>query len=129
MNLYEYLINKSNRSTCAAAVAKEAYARFQAYGRTLAPHKDCDPFVFAFSEGGYQAFTFYPDQIVKNRQGDLAIVTGWKDTSSHGWLVRIKTADSEYDSLAEELSPAAFPKGLVEIIRGRVHGKVGEAFK
>ena len=55
----------------------------------------------------------------------------WAQTKRNvdGWLVRIKTADSEYDSLAEELSPAAFPKGLVEILRGRVHGKVDEAFK
>ena len=129
MNLYEYLMSKSNNTTRAAKEAKEAYERFLAHGRTLVPQQDCDPFVFAFCGHGAQAFTFYPDQIVKNRQGDLAIVTGWKDTSSHGWLVRIKTADSEYDSLAEELSPAAFPKGLVDIIRGRVHGKVDEAFE
>lgn len=125
MNLYNYLLTKSDNP---ARAAKEAYERFQAHGRTLVPERDCDPFVFAFAEGGYQAFTFKPDQVVKNKQGDLAIVTGWKSTPSHRWLVRIKTADSEYDSLAEELEPAAFPEGLVEILRGKVHDKVDEAF-
>ena len=129
MNLYEYLMSKSNNTTRAANEAKEAYKRFQAYARSSPVRDYYDPFVFAFCGHGSQAFTFYPDQIVKNRQGELAIVTGWKDTSSHGWLVRVKTAKGEYDSLAEELAPAAFPEGLVEILRGKVHGKVDEAFK
>lgn len=127
MNLYNYLMSKSNNGTRSAGEAKKAYERFQAHGRTLVPQQDCDPFVFAFAEGGYEAFTFRPDQVVKNRQGDLAIVTGWKRTSS-GWCVRIKTADREYDSCAEDLTPAAFPEGLVEILRGKVHTKVDEAF-
>ena len=126
MTLYNYLLIKSDNL---ARTAKEAYDRFQAHGRTLVPRQDCDPFVFAFTEGGYQAFTFRPDQVVKNKQGELAIVTGWKNTPSHGWLVRIKTASCEYDSCAEDLSPAAFPEGLVEILRGKVHTKVDEAFQ
>ena len=128
MNLYNYLMSKSNNTTRAAKEAKEAYERFRAHGRTLVPQQDCDSFVFAFISHGYQAFTFKPDQVVKNRQGELAIVTGWTYTSVHGWLVRVKTACSEYDSCADDLTPAAFPEGLVEILRGKVHGKVDEAF-
>lgn len=129
MNLYDYLMSQSNNTTRAAKEAKEAYERFHAHARKFTPQEDCDPFVFAFVDHSYQAFTFRPDQVVKNRQGDLAIVTGWKNTGSHGWLVRIKTANNgEYDSLPGELTPAAFPEGLVEILRGKVHGKVDEAF-
>ena len=128
MNLYNYLMSKSNNTTRAAAEAKEAYERFRAHGRTLVPQQDCDPFVFAFTEGGYQAFTFRPDQVVKNKQGELAIVTGWTYASVHGLLVRVKTSRGEYDSCAEDLEPAAFPEGLVEILRGKVHTKVDEAF-
>lgn len=128
MNLYNYLMSKSTNTTRVAKEAKEAYERFRAHVRTRVLQQDCDPFVFAFVEGGYQAFTFRPDQVVQNKRGELAIVTGWKDTPSRGWLVRIKTAVNEYDSLAEELTPAAFPEGLVEILRGKVHDKVDEAF-
>ena len=126
MNLYEYLMSKSNNTTRAAKEAKAAYERFRAHGRTLVPQQDCDPFVFAFRGRGSQAFTFHADQIVDAR-GDLAIVTGWNETSS-GWKVRAKTAKGEYDWEAEDLKPAAFPEGIVEILRGRVHGKVDEAF-
>lgn len=125
-NLYNYLMDQSNNTTRAAMEAKEAYERFRAHGRTLVPQQDCDPFVFAFINHGYQAFTFHTDQIVDAR-GDLAIVTGWKETSS-GWKVRAKTVKGEYDWDADDLKPAAFPDGLVEILRGRVHGKVDEAF-
>ena len=127
MNLYGYLMYQSNNTTRAAKEAKEAYARFQAYGRTLVPVRDCDPFHFAYVDLGYQSFMFKPDQIV-DAKGDLAIVTGWKETSS-GWKVRAKTARGEYDWKAEDLRPAEFPDGLVEILRGRVHGKVDEAFE
>lgn len=123
MNLYEYLVNRSGITTaCAAKEAKEAYERFRADGRTL----DCDPFVFAFVGHGYQAFTFYPDQIVDAR-GELAVVTGWGEASS-GWKVRAKTAKGEFHWDAEDLKPATFPEGLVEILRGKVHTKVDEAF-
>ena len=61
MNLYNYLMEKSNNTTRAAEEAEEAYKRFRAHGRTLAPVKDCDPFVFAFIDHGYQAFTFRPE--------------------------------------------------------------------
>ena len=120
-------MSKSNNTTRAAGEAKEAYERYRGYGRTLVPVRDCDPFVFAFVGHGYQAFTFYPDQIVDAR-GDLAIVTGWEEAFS-GWKVRAKTVRGEYDWDAEDLKPAAFPEGIVEILRGRVHGKVDEAFK
>lgn len=126
MNLYEYLVNRSSITTARAAKeAEEAYKRYRAYVQTTDPQ---GPFVFAYIDHGYQAFTFRTDQVVKNKQGKLAIVTGWKSTPAHGWLVRIKTADGEYDSLAEDLEPAAFPEGLVEILRGKVHDKVDEAF-
>lgn len=127
MNLYKYLTEyRGLDSSHAAGEAKRAYARFQNHGRTCVPQKDCDPFTFMTRDGGYQAFTFRPDQIV-DAKGELAIVTGWRDTQSR-WLVRIKTANSEYASLAEDLEPAAFPEGLVEIMRGKVHTKVDEAF-
>ena len=126
MNLYNYLMEKSNNTTRAAEEAEEAYKRFRAHGRTLAPVKDCDPFVFAFIDHGYQAFTFRPDQIVEVK-GELAIVTGW-DEGRSGWKVRAKTAKGESYWFAEELKRAALPEGLVEILRGRVHGKVDEAF-
>jgi len=130
MNLYDYLINRSSiTSACAAKEAKVAYERFQAYGRTLVPQKDCDPFVFAFVDHGYQAFTFRLDQVVKSKtSGSLAIVTGWREVGS-GWHVRARTAKGEFDFDAEDLEPASFPEGLVEIMRGRVHGKVDEAFE
>jgi hypothetical protein len=128
MNLYSYLMSKSKDIYHLTKEAKEAYERFQAHGRTLIPVQDCDPFVFAFVEGGYQAFTFRPDQVVRNREGDLAIVTGWMHSLSRGWLVRIKTANGEHGLCAEDLEPAAFPEGLVEILRGKVHTKVDEAF-
>lgn len=128
-NIYGYLVNRLGLTTdCAVKEAQKAYARFQEHGRTLTPVRVCDPFVFLFASGGYQAFTFKPDQVVEDKQGELAIVTGWKSTPSHGWLVRIKTARSEYDSCAEDLTPAAFPEGLVDILRGKVHDKVDEAF-
>ena len=130
MNLYEYLINRSSATTARAAKeAKEAYERFQAHGRLLVPTRDCDPFVFAFVDYGYQAFTFKPDQVVRSKKsGSLAIVTGWREVGS-GWRVRAKTANGEFDFDAEDLAPAAFPEGLVELMRGRVHSKVDEAFK
>ena len=126
MNLYNYLMARSNNTTRTAAEAKEAYARFQAYGRTLVPARDCDPFVFAFTSHGYQAFTFKPDQVV-DAKGELAIVTGWGEATS-GWKVRAKTAKGEFHWEPEDLKPAAFPEGLVEILRGKVHTKVDEAF-
>ena len=127
MNLYEYLINKSSTRARAAIEAKEAYARFQKHGRTLVPQQDCDPFVFSFCGYGYQSFTFKPDQVV-DADGELAIVTGWGATFS-GWKVRAKTAKGEFSWDAEDLKLAEFPEGLVEILRGRVHSKVDEAFK
>lgn len=128
MNLYEYLTkHRGLDSSHAAGEAKRAYTRFQEHGRLLVPTRDCDPFTFAYFDNGYQAFTFKPDQIVKDRRGELAVVTGWGETSS-GWKVRAKTAKGEYHWEAEDLKPAAFPEGLVEILRGRVHGKVEEAF-
>lgn len=128
MNLYDYLMNQSNNAAIAATKAKEAYERFQAYGRTLVPVKYCDPFVFTFASHGYQAFTFKPDQVVRSKNGgNLAIVTGWREFGA-GWCVLAKTATGEFDFLAEQLEPASFPEGLVEILRGRVHGKVDEAF-
>lgn len=126
MNLYNYLITKSNNMTRVVEEAEEAYERFRAHGRTLVPQQDCDPFVFAFIGHGYQAFTFKPDQVV-DAKGELAVVTGWDETTS-GWKVRAKTAKGEFHWEAEDLKPAAFPEGLVEILRGRVHGKVDEAF-
>lgn len=128
MNLYDYLMSKSNNTTRAAAEAKEAYARFQACIRTkLEPQRlDVNPFAFVFVDHGYQAFAFKPDQVV-DAKGELAIVTGWADTHT-GWKVCTKTAKGEPYWEAEELKPAAFPEGLVEILRGRVHGKVDEAF-
>ncbi len=127
MNLNDYLINRSSLTTARAAKeAKEAYERYREYGRTLVPVRDCDPFVFAFVGHGYQAFTFKPDQIV-DAKGELAVVTGWGETTS-GWKVRAKTAKGEFHWEAEDLKPAAFPEGLVEILRGKVHTKVDEAF-
>lgn len=126
MNLYNYLMSKSNNTTRAAKEAKEAYERFRAHGRTLVPQQDCDPFVFAFCGHGSQAFTFKPDQVV-DAKGELAIVTGWDETSS-GWKVRAKTARGEYHWEPEDLKPTMFPEGLVEILRGKVHDKVDEAF-
>lgn len=128
MNLYNYLMTKTapNDTARAAEEAKRAYERFQAHGRTLVPARDCDPFVFAYVDHGYQAFTFKPDQIV-DAKGELAVVTGWGETSS-GWKVRVKTARGEFHREAEDLEPAAFPEGLVEILRGKVHDKVDEAF-
>lgn len=123
MNLYSYLMGGSSNTIRAAKEAKEAYERFQ----TLVPRTDCDPFVFTFVGCGYQAFTFRPDQVVKTKNGELAIVTGWDNTPS-GWKIRAKTAKGEFHWEAEDLKPAAFPEGLVEILRGRVHGKVDEAF-
>ena len=123
MNLYNYLLRNAPN---VAKEATEAYERFRAHGRTLAPQQDCDPFVFAFAEGGYQAFTFKPDQVV-DAEGELAVVTGWAETFS-GWKVRAKTAKGEFNWEAEDLKPAAFPEGLVEILRGKVHTKVDEAF-
>ncbi len=124
MNLNDYLINRSSITTaCAAKEAKEAYERFRAHGR------DCDPFVFAFVDHGYQAFTFKPDQVVRSKtSGSLAIVTGWREVGS-GWKVRARTAKGEFDFEAEDLKPEAIPDGIVEILRGRVHSKVDEAFK
>lgn len=116
MNLYTYLMSKSNNGTLSAEEAKKAYERFQANGRTLGSQLDCDPFAFTFAEGGYEAFAFWPDQVVKNEKGELAIVTGWR-RPAFAWLVRIKTVNGEYNLPAEELTPAAFPEGLVEIIR------------
>ena len=128
MNLYEYLTEcRGLDSSHAAGEAKRAYARFQKHGRTCVPQKDCDPFTFMAWDGGFQSFTFDVDQVVKTRQGELAIVTGWGETPS-GWKVRAKTANGEYDWCAGDLTPAAFPEGLVEILRGRVHTKVDEAF-
>lgn len=128
MNLYNYLMTKTAPidTTRAAEEAKEAYERFQAHGRTLSPVRDCDPFTFAYVGYGYQAFTFKPDQVV-DAKGELAIVTGWGETMS-GWKVRAKTAKGEFHWEAEDLKPAAFPEGLVEILRGRMHGRVDEAF-
>ena len=126
MNLYNYLMSKSNNTTRAASESMEAYERYREYGRTLVPVRDCDPFVFAFVDHGYQAFTFKPDQVV-NAKGELAVVTGWAETQS-GWKVCAKTAKGEFHWEAEDLKPAAFPEGLVEFLRGRVHGKVDEAF-
>lgn len=124
MNLYEYL---KGRPCNVAREAKEAYGRFQEYRQKPLPRlEDVDPFVFAFVDNGYQAFTFKPDQVVDTSNG-LAIVTGWSRATT-GWRVRAKTAEGEISRLAEELKPAAFPEGLVEILRGRVHGKVDEAF-
>lgn len=130
MNLNDYLINRSSMTTARAAKeAKEAYERFQAHGRLLVPVRDCDPFVFAFVDHGYQAFTFKLDQVVRSKtSGSLAIVTGWREVGS-GWHVRAKTAKGEFDFDAECLEPAEFPEGLVEILRGKVHTKVDEAFK
>ena len=127
MNLYNYLMNQSNNTTLVAKQAKEAYERFQAYGRTLVPVRDCDPFVFASIDHGYQAFTFKPDQVV-DAKGELAVVTGWIEAGAGEWRVRAKTAKGEFCWKAEDLKPAAFPEGLVEILRGKVHGKVDEAF-
>ena len=129
MNLYNYLMTRAapNNTARAAAEAKEAYERFQTHGPALSP-RDCDPFAFAFVDHGYQAFTFKPDQVVKSRKsGSLAIVTGWREVGS-GWHVRARTAKGEFDFEAEDLEPAAFPEGLVEILRGKVHTKVDEAF-
>lgn len=126
MNLYNYLMNKSNNTTRVAEEAAEAYKRFRAHGRMLTPVKDCDPFVFAFIDHGYQAFTFKLDDVV-NANGAIAIVTGWVE-AEHGWRVCVRTARGEGPLYAEELKPAEFPDGLIEILRGRVHGKVDEAF-
>lgn len=128
MNLYNYLMTRTapNNTTRAAKEAKEAYERFKAHGRTLVPVRDCDPFVFAFIGHGYQAFTFKPDQVV-DAKGELAVVTGWGETPS-GWKVCAKTAKGEFYWEAEDLKLAAFPEGLVEILRGKVHTKVDEAF-
>ena len=125
MNLYNYLMNQSNNTTRAANEAKEAYERYRERVRTIVP--EVDPFVFAFVGHGYQAFMFKPDQVV-DAKGEIAIVTGWKETISSGWKVLAKTARGEFYWEAEDLKPAAFPEGLVEILRGRVHGKVDEAF-
>lgn len=128
MNLYGYLMSQSNNTTRAAKEAEEAYARFQAYGRTLVPVRDCAPFVFAFVDHGYQAFTFKTEQVVRSKtSGSLAIVTGWREVG-YRWYVRAKTAKGEFEFRAEDLEPAEFPEGLVEILLGRVHGKVDEAF-
>ena len=126
MNLNDYLINRSSITTARAAKeAKEAYERFRAFVPTRG---DCDPFFFAFVDHGYQAFTFRLDQIVRSKKsGSLAIVTGWREVGS-GWHVRAKTAKGEFDFDAEDLEPASFPEGLVEIMRGKVHSKVDEAF-
>lgn len=124
MNLYEYLMSKSNNTTRAAKEAKEAYDRFQEHVSI----SDCGPFVFAFVDHGYQAFTFRPDQVVRsNTSGSLAIVTGWREVGS-GWHVRARTAKGEFDFEAEDLKPEAIPDGIVEILRGKVHAKVDEAF-
>lgn len=129
MNLYNYLMMKTapNDTTRAAKEAKEAYERFQARRQRQLPQpEDADPFAFAYVGHGYQAFTFRPDQIV-DAEGELAVVTGWDETSS-GWKVRAKTAKGEFHWNAEDLKPAVFPEGLVEILRGRVHDKVDGAF-
>ena len=126
MNLYNYLMGKSNNTTKVAQEAKEAYERYRAFGRTLVPVRDCEPFVFAFVAHGYQAFAFKRDQVV-DAKGELAVVTGWAETPS-GWMVLAKTARGEYHWEPEDLKPAAYPEGLVEILRGRVHDKVDEAF-
>lgn len=125
-NLYNYLMDKFNNTTRTIMEAKAAYRRFQAHGRTLVPQQDCDPFVFAFVDHGYQAFTFRPDQLV-DAKGKLAIVTGWTETVT-GWRVVAKTAKDEICWDAEDLEPAMIPVGLVEILRGKVHTKVDEAF-
>ena len=126
MNLYGYLISKFNNEMRAAKEAEEAYDRFQASGALDTLEKGCNPFIFAFVERGFQSFTFKPDQVV-DANGDLAIVTGWDKTVS-GWRIRAKTVKGEYHWQAEQLKPAAFPEGLVEILRGKVHAKVDEAF-
>lgn len=127
MNLYKYLTERRGLdSSHAAGEAKQAYARFQEHGRTCVPQKDCDPFTFITWDGGFQSFVFKPDQVV-DANGELAIVTGWGETR-HGWSVLAKTAKGEFYWEAEDLKPAAFPEGLVEILRGRVHAKVDEAF-
>lgn len=125
MNLYEYL---KSRPCNVAQEAQKAYERFQAHVRkTPEPWKrEVNPFVFAFTDNGYQAFTFAPDQVV-DAKGGLAIVTGWTQPGN-GWRVLAKTAAGVHAWPAEELKPAAFPEGLVEILRGKVHAKVDEAF-
>lgn len=51
---------------------------------------------------------------------------GWREVASE-WRVRAKTANGELDFKAEDLTPAEFPEGLVEILRGKVHDKVDVA--
>ncbi len=127
MNLYDYLLERRGKTAggCAKA-AREAYDRFVKYGKTCVPQQTCDPFTFVFSEYGFQAFTFCPDQIVTTN-GHLGIVTGWCDTPS-GYAVCIKTASGDYRCLADNVEQADYPEGLVEILRGKVHQKVDEAF-
>lgn len=125
-NLYNYLMaEKGMTAEKAIAIAKKAYDRFVENGRTLVPARTCDQFAFMVSENGYQAFTFRRDQVV-TAGGELGIVTGWFEAGD--WCVRVKTARGEFHYRAEGLTPAAFPEGLVEILRGKVHDKVDEAF-
>lgn len=128
MNLYDYLftVRKLDRGKAAKAAA-EAYNRFIENGKTLVPQRETDPFTFVMSDHGYQAFTFKPDQVV-NAKDELAIVTGWGETAS-GWRVRARIAKGEFHWEPEDLKPAAYPEGLVEILRGKVHTKVDEAFE
>ena len=128
MNLYDYLftVRKLNRGKAAKAAA-EAYNRFIENGKTLVPRRETDPFTFVMSDHGYQAFLFRPDQVVETDVG-LGIVTGWGETMS-GWHVRGRVAKGDFYWRAEDLKQAAYPEGLVEILRGKVHTKVDEAFE
>lgn len=127
MNLYDYLftVRKLDRGKAAKAAA-EAYNRFIENGKTLVPRRETDPFTFVMSDHGYQAFTFKPDQVVDTSAG-LGIVTGWFEAG--GWCVRVRLAKGEFHYRAEDLKHAAYPEGLVEILRGKVHTKVDEAFE
>ena len=95
--------------------------------RPAVPQRETDPFTFVMSDHGYQAFLFRPDQVVETNVG-LGIVTGWGETMS-GWHVRGRVAKGDFYWRAEDLKQAAYPEGLVEILRGKVHTKVDEAFE
>lgn len=146
MTLYEYL-NKDKKDANGtpwdrAVAAKEAYRR---YCSELSAERSTsvvpmDSFSFMLVDIGLQAFTYAKDQLVIAGKGcDLGIVVGWRQTLGM-WYVRVKTAGGIDGYRAEDLSPADYPEGIVELVRGacggdgterlkdKVHAKVDEAF-
>lgn len=127
MNLYNYLMAKSGQNaTKAAKMAAEAFARF----KENAKHCTCadaqtDAFEFTFLDGkGYESFAWKPNDVVNvvprsgyNHPRGLAVLSGYKLTSS-GWVVVGQmAADADVWFTVDQLSHAQFPPGLVEIIR------------